>query len=135
LIARVIYLAFFHPLAKYPGPFLSKFTCARASYYAWRGDIHIDIWRCHEKYGDYMRYGPNQLYVNTPKGLRDVCGPTTSNKFLKSSHYEVMTHQAANTFIHRGCKEHHRRRRIMAQAVSTKAQLEYEPRLVGSRVE
>jgi cytochrome P450 len=78
-----------------------------------------------------MRYGPNQLYVNTPKGLRDVYGPTTSSKFLKSSHYEVMTHQAANTFTHRGGKEHLRRRRIMAQAVSTKAQLEYEPRLVG----
>ncbi|PVI05774.1 cytochrome P450 3A31 [Periconia macrospinosa] len=130
LIARVVYLAFFHPLAKYPGPFLSKFTCARASFYAWRGDIHIDIWRCHEKYGDYMRYGPNQLYVNTEKGLRDIYGPTTSNKFLKSSHYEVMSHQAANTFTHRGGKEHLRRRRIMSQAVSTKAQLEYEPRLM-----
>lgn len=78
-----------------------------------------------------MRYGPNQLYVNTAKGLRDIYGPTTSNKFLKSSHYEVMTHQTANTFTHRGGKEHLRRRRIMAQAVSTKAQLEYEPRLAA----
>ncbi|KAK8121820.1 hypothetical protein PG984_010490 [Apiospora sp. TS-2023a] len=131
VIVRLVYLAFFHPLAKYPGPFLSRFTNARASYYAWRGEIHIDVWRCHEKYGDFVRYGPNQLYVNTAKGLRDIYGPTTSNKFLKSSHYEVMTHQTANTFTHRGGKEHLRRRRIMAQAVSTKAQLEYEPRLAA----
>ncbi|KAK8000942.1 Cytochrome P450 [Apiospora marii] len=131
VIFRLVYLAFFHPLAKYPGPFLSRFTNARASYYAWRGDIHIDVWRCHEKYGDYVRYGPNQLYINTAKGLRDIYGPTTSNKYLKSSHYEVMTHQTANTFTHRGGKEHLRRRRIMAQAVSTKAQLEYEPRLAA----
>ncbi|KAI1841851.1 hypothetical protein JX266_011929 [Neoarthrinium moseri] len=129
LAARLIYLAFLHPLAKYPGPFLSKFTFARASYYAWKGDIHIDIWRCHEKYGDYVRYGPNQLLVNTAEGLQDIYGRRTSTKFLKSKHYEVMMHQAANTFTHRGGKDHLVRRRILAQGVSAQAQREYETRI------
>lgn len=46
-----IHRLYLHPLAKYPGPFLAKFTTFYAGYHAWMGDIHIDMWRCHEKYG------------------------------------------------------------------------------------
>ncbi|KAE8308643.1 cytochrome P450 [Aspergillus transmontanensis] len=45
-----LYQMFFHPLAKYPSPTLAKFTAARAAYYAWKGDVHLDIWLCHKKY-------------------------------------------------------------------------------------
>jgi hypothetical protein len=47
----VIYQIWFHPLANYPGPFLAKFTDLRAGYYAYIGDIHLDMWKCHQKYG------------------------------------------------------------------------------------
>lgn len=40
-----------------------------------------------------------------------------------------MTHQAANTFTHRGGKDHLRRRRIMALGVSGQAIKDYEPRI------
>jgi hypothetical protein len=46
-----VYLAFFHPLAKYPGPWIARFTNAYAAYHAWKGDIHLDMWQCHQKYG------------------------------------------------------------------------------------
>lgn len=42
-----------------------------------------------------------------------------------------MSHQAANTFTHRGGKDHLRRRRIMAQGFSGQAQREYEPRIAA----
>lgn len=48
---QVIYALFFHPLAKYPGPLLGKLTTLYAAYHAWKGDLHLDIWRCHERYG------------------------------------------------------------------------------------
>jgi len=46
-----VHRVYIHPLARYPGPFLAKITNLYSAYHAWRGDIHIDMWRCHQKYG------------------------------------------------------------------------------------
>ena len=54
LLAFVFYQLYLHPLAKYPGPLLGKITTLYAAYHAWKGDIHLDIWRCHERYGIYL---------------------------------------------------------------------------------
>lgn len=69
--------------------------------------------------------------VNTPAGIRDIYGVRAHSKFLKSKHYDVMSHQVANTFTHRGGKDHMRRRRIMSQGFSGQAQREYEPRIAS----
>ncbi|KAK6076445.1 cytochrome P450 3A31 [Seiridium cupressi] len=129
LLTRGLYLAFFHPLARYPGPFLAKFTNAYAAYHGWKGDIHLDMWRCHQRYGDYVRYGPNQLMFNTAEGLRDIYGISAASKFMKAQAYAPMVHRAPNTLTIRGGKDHARRRRIMAQGVSEKAQRGYEHRI------
>lgn len=69
-VCNFIYCVFFHPYAKYPGPFLAKFTDLYAGYHAWKGDIHLDMWRCHQIYGDKVRYTPNRLNINTVTGLK-----------------------------------------------------------------
>ena len=51
LVARCIYRLKYHPLAKYPGPLLAKITNLHGAYHALRGDLHLDMQRCHEKYG------------------------------------------------------------------------------------
>jgi hypothetical protein len=50
-LAIIVYRIWFHPLAKFPGPVLAKVTNLYGGYYAWRGDLHLDMMRCHEKYG------------------------------------------------------------------------------------
>lgn len=47
-----IYRLLFHPLTKYPGPFLAKLTDVHLAYHAWKGDRHLHFYRCHEKYGE-----------------------------------------------------------------------------------
>lgn len=75
-IINFVYYVFFHPYAKYPGPYLAKFTDLYAGYHAWKGDLHLDMWRCHMKYGDKVRYAPNRLNVNTVTGLRSTKNQT-----------------------------------------------------------
>ncbi len=41
----------FHPFAKYPGPILAKVTSLYGAYYAYTGEIHLNIEQCHKKYG------------------------------------------------------------------------------------
>ena len=76
-----------HPLARYPGPILAKVTDMYAAYHGFRGDIHVDIWKCHAKYGTshvlshdlpvanyeaegtFVRYGPNRVVMNSRESL------------------------------------------------------------------
>jgi len=50
----------FHPLAKYPGPFLSKTSKWWAAYLSGTGDQHRHLKRLHDRYGDVVRIGWNQ---------------------------------------------------------------------------
>ncbi|KAK1754460.1 cytochrome P450 [Echria macrotheca] len=126
---RIIYLLYFHPLAKFPGPFWAKVTSVYGSYYAWKGDTHLDMMRVHEKYGDFVRYTPDTLFVNNADGLHDIHSSGAYSSFLKSGHYQVMEHRVPSTFTARGGKDHLRRRRIVSQTVSEKAQRGYDPRI------
>lgn len=80
--------------------------------------------------GDYVRYGPNRLLINTAEGLRDIYGNGSISKIVKSDAYVPLVHRAPNTLTIRGGKEHAHRRRIMAQGLSEKAQRGYEHRIL-----
>ncbi|KAH8693928.1 cytochrome P450 [Talaromyces proteolyticus] len=124
LLGFVVYRLFFHPYAKYPGPFLAKLTNLYSAYHAWRGDLHLDMWRCHEKYGNYVRYGPNELLVNTESGLKDIY--SHGKKFKKSVKYSAMVHRATNTLTETDRKKHGKKRRLISQAFSDSTLKSYE---------
>ena len=88
IVIVVTYRLYFHPLSKYPGPWLAKITDLYPLYHAWNSDRHLTFWRCHEKYGDIFRYGPNTLSVNTNTGLKTIYGAKANVK--KSSWYRVI---------------------------------------------
>src|SRR6267154_994520 len=52
-------LSSFHPLAKYPGPFLAKTSKWWAAYLSGTGDQHRYLKRLHDRYGDVVRIGRN----------------------------------------------------------------------------
>ncbi|KAL7896740.1 cytochrome P450 [Trichoderma sp. SZMC 28014] len=123
----LVYRALFHPLAKYPGPFLAKFTNLYSAYHAWKGDIHLDIYRCHQKYGEYLRYAPNRLLINNVNALYDVYGHGA--KVKKYKNYRVLASQAPNTLTLSNKVQHARRRRVVAQAFSETSLRRFEPKV------
>ncbi|KAK3312883.1 cytochrome P450-like protein [Apodospora peruviana] len=120
----VIYRLFFHPLAKYPGPFLAKFTDAYMLYHAWKGDRHLEFWRMHEKHGKFVRFGPNSLSVNSNTALKDIYGFRANVR--KAEFYDAFVHPAPNTHNTRDKDVHARKRRVLSHAFSDGAVKEVE---------
>ncbi|KYK57384.1 cytochrome P450 [Drechmeria coniospora] len=132
ILGAIVYRAVFHPLSKYPGPFLAKFTNLYSAWHAWKGDIHLDIYRCHQKYGNRVRYAPNRLIINTDGALRDIYGHHSN--VVKFRNYEVLSKQAANLLTLRDKTQHGRRRRVISQAFSENSLRIFEPKIL-SRVD
>ncbi|KAK4442620.1 Isotrichodermin C-15 hydroxylase [Podospora aff. communis PSN243] len=120
----VVYRLFFHPLAKYPGPLLAKLTDAYMLYYAWRGDRHLEFWRLHEKYGRFVRFGPNSLSVNSNTALKEIYGFKANVR--KAEFYDAFVHPAPNTHNTRDKEVHARKRRVLSHAFSDSAVKEVE---------
>ena len=62
LVVTIIYNLRYHPYAKYPGPFLARISPLHALLHAYRGDLHLDVTRCHERYGvsPFLRVSPGE---------------------------------------------------------------------------
>ena len=115
----VIYRITFHPLARYPGPLLAKVTDAYAAYHGFCGDIHVDIWKCHAKYGTsyvisltysslisrsigtFVRYGPNRVVMNTQESLH---GSQQLPVWTVSSS-ELMTNRLRYLWVRKECEK------------------------------
>ncbi|MCJ1389640.1 hypothetical protein MMC18_002497 [Xylographa bjoerkii] len=128
VLGLCIYRLWFHPLARFPGPLAAKLTNCYGGYHAWKGDLHIDMWRCHEQYGDYVRYAPNRLLVNTNTGLKTIYA--FSKDFQKSKVYNAMVHRAPNTLTLVDKKAHGRQRRIISQGFSDASLRGFEPTIM-----
>ncbi|KAF2761963.1 cytochrome P450 [Pseudovirgaria hyperparasitica] len=117
----VIYRLWFHPLSKYPGPFLAKVTDWYSAYHAWKGDRHLEFWRCHEQYGQFVRFGPNSLSVNTNTALKDIYGFKANVR--KSDFYAAFppTKDTFNTHSSIDKVAHARKRRVLSHAFSDSA--------------
>ncbi|KAK3385963.1 cytochrome P450 [Podospora didyma] len=112
----VIYRLYFHPLAKYPGPLLAKLTDGYMLYHASKGDRHLEFWRLHEKYGRFVRFGPNALSVNSNTALKDIYG--FKSNVGKSEFYDAFVNPAPNTHNVRDKEVHARKRRVLSHAFS-----------------
>ncbi|KAK4187659.1 putative cytochrome P450 E-class, group I [Podospora australis] len=93
-------------------------------YYAWRGDRHLEFWRMHEKYGKFVRFGPNSLSVNSNTALKEIYGFRANVR--KAEFYDAFVHPAPNTHNARDRELHARKRRVLSHAFSDGAIKEVE---------
>ncbi|KAL7271928.1 hypothetical protein RUND412_005291 [Rhizina undulata] len=124
LLGLWIYRIFFHPLAKYPGPFLAKITGLYGLYHAWKGDPHLANYRAHLKYGEFVRVGPNILSANSKEALKGIYG-VNKNVIKAEGFYGSMaghgTNYAQNTFNCTDRQVHAAKRKVLAHAFTETA--------------
>ena len=127
MMTVIVYRIWFHPLAKYPGPFLARFTDWYSVYHAFKGDRHVDFHKLHETYGPVVRYGPHRIAMNSNTALKEVYHVRSNSQ--KSQFFTVFAHffkvQMIMTTLDK--EEHAFKRRIAAEALTPAALKGMEP--------
>ncbi|KIX00842.1 uncharacterized protein Z518_09907 [Rhinocladiella mackenziei CBS 650.93] len=123
----IIYRLFFNPLNQIPGPFwmrLSRFDFVLRV--AAKMNSHHTLLALHQKYGPFVRIGPNDISVTHPDGVEVISG--IKSKCSKAQWYS----QDVPLISMHTCRDraqHDRRRRIWSPAFSDKALRGYESRV------
>ncbi|KAB2580509.1 Coagulation factor 5/8 type [Lasiodiplodia theobromae] len=131
LLLLAVYRLTLHPLARYPGPFLAKITPWRDVYHAWRGDKHLDFYELHQRYGPFVRYGPNTLSINDPAALKAIYGHRAN---VRKSDFYLAFPAAPGVFSTHTALDRHahaRKRRVMSHAFSDAALKGVEDYVLG----
>ncbi|KAM7193008.1 Cytochrome P450 [Rhypophila sp. PSN 637] len=81
-VAHAIYLLYFHPAAKIPGPKLAAVSYASYCYQWIRGRYPWHQEKLLHQYGDVVRVGPNEVVFFTPQAAMDIYGPAVKNQEL-----------------------------------------------------
>ncbi|KAF2184814.1 cytochrome P450 [Zopfia rhizophila CBS 207.26] len=74
VLRSVVYRLWFHPLSKYPAPFLNRVTQLPAIISVLTGRLPMYTKTLHDKYGPIVRLSPNELSFNTVQAWEDIYG-------------------------------------------------------------
>ncbi|KLO13822.1 high nitrogen upregulated cytochrome P450 monooxygenase 2 [Schizopora paradoxa] len=133
LSSIVIYrLSPFHPLAKFPGPRYLRVSKLFGMWIASGGKQQIFFKRLHEKYGPFVRTGPNEISTVDAQAIPSVLGSQGLPKGPMWDAYHTPDGMESLIAM-RNPAEHLKRRRLWNRAFSSASVKEYEP-TVRSRV-
>ncbi|KAK8036942.1 cytochrome P450 oxidoreductase [Apiospora marii] len=144
LFTRAIYNHYLHPLSRFPGPFWASITSLwyfQTIRLSKPGNVQSAL---HERYGDFVRVGPNLLAVCHPDALATVFGTSTGTSPKQAGHqkakawrkgdfYESFAPRIPGAridgFSERDDARNAERRRIIASLYTQGNLLRYEPRV------
>ncbi|KAL0935946.1 cytochrome p450 [Colletotrichum truncatum] len=122
-----IYRLCFHPLRRFPGPIQANIA---NGYIAWLNrnwKIHDRYVEMHEKYGDFVRVGPNAISVVNLDAFNKIHGPQAKSSKRGSGFYDsLVSFGERNLDVILDNDEHRDRRKIWDLALGTKALEKYE---------
>lgn len=131
-IFNSFYNLYLHPLRNFPGPKAWAASRIPHSYGIIRGEIHKDILRLHETYGDVVRVSPNELAFQNVEAWEEIYG---HRKGAQKGDENAKDPQFYG--FHRGNiigsnrEDHSRWRRILSHGFSQKALVEQQPLIMG----
>ncbi|KAL3464660.1 cytochrome P450 [Aspergillus heterothallicus] len=125
----LIYRQLLNPLNAFPGYPLAKLTGFDHVFrVAKNRDMFLKLHDSHQKWGKFVRIGPNDISVSHADVVRVALGP--QSKCIKAQWYTLEL-PAASMHTTRSRAEHDRRRRVWSPAFSDKALRGYEHRIEG----
>jgi hypothetical protein len=74
-VSIALYRLFFHPLRKYPGPFLARLSKLWLASVCRDGETLRVVRELHKKYGDIVRIGPNELSFANADAIPIIYSP------------------------------------------------------------
>ena len=122
----LVYRCFLSPLSKFPGPYGAKISNFWYSSHLAQHDGYKRMLKHHERYGDYVRIGSNDLSIVHPKAVNAIYG--LGSKCRKAAWYDI-TQPMVSIQTTRDKPVHDHRRRIWSFAFSDKALRGYEERI------
>ncbi|KAI0265874.1 high nitrogen upregulated cytochrome P450 monooxygenase 2 [Gloeopeniophorella convolvens] len=122
LYAAVYRLSPSHPLAQYPGPYLARLSKIWLTILAASGKQHVHFRKLHERYGEVVRVGPNELSISDASVIAAVLGPGG----LEKGCYWDNRPDDNSLIALRNHAEHARARKPWDRALSSKALKEYD---------
>lgn len=134
LVGFAIYNAWFHPLAKFPGPKFASISAIPLARALVGGRLAHWTREQHDKYGEIIRTAPNALSFTGENAWKDIYGHRQGHKqFIKAQVLRPVNgvHSILST---PSDPDHSRIRRLLAHAFSDKALHEQEP-LIQSYVD
>ncbi|KAI1364145.1 cytochrome P450 [Xylaria arbuscula] len=136
LFCQAIYNRFFHPLSKYPGPFLHHISYLPRARQLMKGQLAFYVADLHKTYGPVVRLTPNELAFSSPQAWRDIYGhkKVGEPEFPKSDlFYKVFTFLPL-AIINADRDEHALLRRQLSHGFSDRSMKEQEP-IIGGYVD
>ena len=131
----IIHRIFFHPLAKYSGPILGKFT----DFYLWRSIVlqnkTLHEYELLQRYGNPVRVTTNTLVFGDLKSWADIYGQSSNPCGKDPAFYPLLTATGATNLlnaVHR--VEHARIRRLLSHGFALRTILQSES-LIATRTE
>ncbi|KAI8627403.1 cytochrome P450 monooxygenase [Xylariaceae sp. FL1651] len=87
----MVYNLYFHPLAKFPGPFLARSTLLWRFWATMGGHMPQTMSKQHSRYGPVVRVSPNELSFCTVQSYKDIYGfpPPGGEQCIKSEFYDI----------------------------------------------
>lgn len=116
---RLIYLAFFHPLSKYPGPKLWAISRIPWAYHVIKGDVWHSLDKFHDQYGPVVRIAPDELTYISPKVWKEIY--TTRPQLIKDPCSQTPPLNGADSLFTAAGDDHRRIRGAFINAFSDKA--------------
>ncbi|KAJ8119720.1 hypothetical protein ONZ43_g3395 [Nemania bipapillata] len=127
-VGRVVYNIFFHPLRKFPGPFVCRATSLWRVSKLLSGSLAHNVRRLHEEYGPVVRIAPHELAFIDSQAWKDIYGHHNSYEMAKDDRfYRPMGKSIADSILSADREQHGFLRRQVSHGFSDRSMRAQEP--------